>query len=547
MPISYTSRTVALLLFGPFWLTAHASPKATESPTFKSTTRVVSVDVVVTDANGKPVHDLRAQDFRVLDNGKPQNISAFEERRSEATPRAAIALDLPENIFTNYVTRSEPGALTVLLFDTLNTEPQDQTVARDGMLNFLKKLPPGKKIALYSLGSQLRMLQSFTENPDQLIAAAQWLSIHSHWAYSNAKDLSASIGELKESAAVTQPKLLNRMIEVFAEEHDRKQGLRAQYTLDALVQLAHSLAILPERKNLIWISGGFPFDVSSNNPGLQKIAELLASTRIAVYPVDARGVVAMGATGLTRGSEIFGQPQSYETTSGQDQENTGITETMRNIAEITGGQAHFNNNDLEAAMTDSMQTGSNYYSLAYRPTGVEWNGKFRKIAITMSRPHVKLLYRSGYYAISDPSDLREDPSRVVAMAMQPDVPASTQLIMKARVVPPKTNEEATKVDILVDVHDLALTEEKGQKTPNVQFVAVAWDNTGKQCANFSEIFHAGSAAQLESMLRSGLQVHLDIPLKPGSYRLRLGVMDRLANRIGTLDVPLAIATGATAK
>jgi hypothetical protein len=108
------------------------------------------------------------------------------------------------------------------------------------------------------------------------------------------------------------------------------------------------------------------------------------------------------------------------------------------------------------------------------------------------------------------------------------------------------SETATKVDILI-AHDLALTEEKGQKTPNVQFVAVAWDNAGKQWASFSQVFHAASAAQFESMLRSGLQVHLDIPLKPGSYQLRLGVMDRLANRIGTLDVPLTIGTGATAK
>ena len=226
-------------------------------------------------------------------------------------------------------------------------------------------------------------------------------------------------------------------------------------------------------------------------------------------------------------------------------ENAGIVQTMRNIAEITGGRAHFNRNDIEAAMADSMEAGSNYYSLAYRPAGVEWNGKFRKIAITISRPHVKLLYRSGYYAIPDRPDLKEDPNHVVAMAMQRDVPVSTQLIMKARVVPPNANEEAVKVDILIDAHDLALTEEKGQKTPQVQFVAVAWDNAGKECANFSQIFQTASAAQFQSMLRSGLQVHVDIPLKPGTYQLRLGVMDRLANRIGTLDVPLIVGNGTT--
>jgi len=546
MPISYTSRLIALLFCGPIWLIAHAVPAAAEeTATFRSTARVVTLDVVVSDSNGKPVHGLNAQDFRVMDNGKAQEIDAFEERRADVTPRPTIALNLPDGVFTNYVSRTEQGALTVLLFDSLNTEHQDLAVARNGVLNFLKQLPHGKRVALYSLGSQLRMVQGFTDSPDQLIAAAQWLSTHSHWTYSNARELSASIGELKESAAATQPKLLNRMIEVLGGEYERKLESRVQYTVDALTELAHALAVVPQRKNLIWISGGFPFDVSGNAPELHKLAELLAANRIAVYPVDARGVVGVGATGLTRGSEIFGSSQSYETSSGQDEENAGITQTMRNIAEITGGRAHFNRNDIAAAMADSMEAGSNYYSVAYRPTGVEWNGKFRKIAITASRPHVKLLYRSAYYAIPDGPDLKEDPNHVVAMAMQRDVPVSTQLIMKARVVPPKESAEAVKVDILIDAHDLALSEEKGQKTPQVQFVAAAWDNAGKQCANFSQVFRAASEAQFQSMLRSGLQVHLDVPLKPGSYQLRLGVMDLLANRIGTLDVPLIIGTATT--
>ncbi len=220
---------------------------------------------------------------------------------------------------------------------------------------------------------------------------------------------------------------------------------------------------------------------------------------------------------------------------------------MRSIAEITGGRAHYNNNDLEGAMADSMRTGSNYYSLAYRPAGVEWNGKFRKIAIKTARPKIELLYRSGYYAISDPSNLKEEPSRAVALAMQPNVPVSTQFIMKARVIAPETASGTTQVDILIDVHDLALTEENGQKTPEVYFVAVAWDGDGKQCASFSEGFHTVSEAQYESLLRTGLQVHQEMPLKPGSYQLRLGVMDALSGRIGTLDVPVTIGRRATAR
>jgi VWFA-related protein len=517
-------------------------------PTFKSSTRMVLVDVVATDSSGRPVHDLKPGDFSVLDNGKPQSIASFDEQRPDGKPKPPIQLNLPENVYTNFVSRTEPGALTVLLFDSLNTDRQDLPNARKKMLNFLRKLPAGQKVALYALSSQLKMVQSFTENSDQLIAAAQQLSIHSNATYSSTKELSAAIGAMRESEISTTPAFVH-IVEFLGEEYEDKVELRSQLTLEAFTQLAHALAVVPGRKNLIWLSAGFPFDISGNVPELRKIAALLSAIRIAVYPVDVRGVVSLGADAQTGDSELFGQTQPYGTLSGADQENQGIIATMQSIARLTGGRAHINNNDLEGVIADSMQSGSSYYTLAYRPAAIEWNGKFRKITLKTSRRDVKLLYRSGYYATSDTSSSTDDPGRVVAMAMQPSAPVSTQLIMKARVIPAKSPGEATGIDILIDVHDLTLTEEeKNQKEPDVQFVAGAWDANGKQSASFSEEFHAPlTPAQLESLLRNGLQVHQGILLKAGSYQLRLAVMDRLSGRIGTLDVPLTIGTGAVTK
>ena len=251
------------------------------------------VDVVATDSNGKPVHDLKAADFTVLDNGKPQTIAAFDEQRPDGKSRPSLALNLPDNVYTNYVSRTEPGALTVLLFDSLNTDRQDLPNARHKMLNFLKKLPAGQKVALYTLGSELKMVQSFTENSDQLISAAQQLSIHSHTTYANRKEFSAAIGALRESPISTTP-VVGHIVEFLGEEYQDKLELCTQLTLEAFTQLAHALAVVPGRKNLIWLSAGFPFDVSSNIPELRKIAALLSATRIAVYPVDVRGVVNVG-------------------------------------------------------------------------------------------------------------------------------------------------------------------------------------------------------------------------------------------------------------
>jgi VWFA-related protein len=545
-----TIRIPSLLLV--LCLFASVGPDAAaQSPTFKSTTRVVLVDVVVTDGHGQPVHDLKTPDFTVLDNGAPQSIVAFEEHRADTAPIAPRKLDLPENVYTNYVSRSEPGALTVLLFDSLNTDRRDLTFSKNQVLDFLAKIAPGNRVALYSLGSQLRMIHSFTENADELIGAAHQLSTQPHATYTNNKELSAAIGQLKESPLAKNPTAFRAALRSLGDEYEGKLESRTQYTLDALRELAQALAVVPGRKNLIWISGGFPFDPVTNAPEVQRVAALLAATRIAVYPIDARGVISMTADAQTGDAELYApvQTQSYETIAGLGEENTATIETMLDVARITGGRARFNTNDLETAIDNSIQAGSNYYSLAYRPTVAHWNGSFHKLKLKTPRPNLRLLYRSGYYAIPDTSNSiwNEDAGRVAAISMQPNVPISTQLIMKVRVIPPKTTGETTKIDMLVNTHDLSVTDEGAQKTPNVQFMAIAWDGEGKQCASFSQVYHATSSAQFEALLRNGLQVHQEIQLKPGSYQLRLGVMDRISGRIGTLDVPLTVAGAAAGK
>ncbi len=558
------TRVLLMVLLGTAMLYSQAPsvPKGSSvqpAATFKSSSRLVIVDVVVSDGNGSPIHNLKARDFTVLEDGKPQTIVAFDEQRPDAEARAAPAAPhLPKDVYTNYATRGEPGALTVLLFDLLNTDREHLVYARNEMLSFLKKLPPGKKVALYTLGSELKMVQGFTEDSGQLIAAAQQISLKPNPAYTNRQELSGTIGELRESGLTATPRAYQDLVQFLNEDYEGKLGSRAQDTLDALAEVARALAGLPGRKNLIWISGGFPFDTrafsfdsKSNAPQLRKVAALLAATRIAVYPVDARGIVMMAANGATRDSEIFApvQTQSYETLSGQYEENISIVATLKDMAELTGGRAYFNRNDLEAAIADGMRTGANYYSLAYHPVNQNWDGKFRKITVKAKQASLKLLNRSGYYAMLDPLSSQQDPDRMIALAMQPNAPVSTQLIMKARVAPPQEAGQATAIDMLIDVHDLAFTEgPEKQRTPLVQFVAVAYDGSGKQSASFSLGFHPTLApVQMEALLRSGVQLYRELLLKPGSYQLRLGVMDRLSGRIGTLDVPLTIAAKVAAK
>jgi hypothetical protein len=312
--------------------------------------------------------------------------------------------------------------------------------------------------------------------------------------------------------------------------------------MQALNQLARSVAILPGRKNLIWISGGFPFDPASTDSQMRRTATLLAATQIAVYPIDVRGVAYLGAEGQSLSPDVFApRGGTYADTSGQADELRNIHVTMTELAMLTGGRAVFNKNDLEGAITESTSSGSHYYTLGYRPTNGNWNGNFRKVVVRVSSPKTNVLCRPGYFAVHDPLG-SPDIHRTFTEIMQPTAPLATTLIIKARVVPPNESGKPVDIDYLVDLHDLSLDERTDQRrAPSLWLVAAAWDKKGKPAGSVSSEFASAlTPSQLDAFRRTGLQVHQQFLLSPGVYQLRLGVVDRLSGKIGTIDVPLTV-------
>ena len=539
-----SSLMCCLLLSGSVVLAEQTSPASREAvPTIRATSRAVVLDVFVTDKAGKPVHGLKASDFTIIEDGKSQLVRGFEERgpNISATVRPVV-FALPPNTYTNYVATQEPGAINILLFDVLNTDRQSLANTRQQLLLYLGRLPSNARVALFTLDWELHLLHGFTDDPRELILAAQQLSSSQHPMYTNARQVSEALAQARSAGLGKSPTMYGAFASFLWAEKEGKEESRTTVTMEALNQLARSMAVFPGRKNLIWISGGLPFDPSSSTPQMKRTAALLAATQIAVYPIDVRGVKFLGADGAALNSEVFSRSGgSYETMSGQSDELLSIHATMTELATLTGGRAYFNRNDLQGAIGDSVYSGSNYYTLAYRPENGNWNGKFRKVNVKVSSPGEKVECRPGYYAVPDPL-VSPDINRTFSLAMQPSAPASTTLIMKARVLPPEEAERATRIDFLVDVHDLSFTDSGDHKRiPDVMFVAAAWDANEKPHGSVAATYRqALSESQLESLARTGLQLHEEILLKPGTYRLRLGVVDRLSGKIGTLEVPLTV-------
>ncbi len=452
--------------------------------TLNMTARTVLVDVVVTGKDGKPVKGLHKEDFTVMEDGRPQQITSFDEHPGTNPPPPLPPL--PPNIFTNIPRPSSAGSPIVLLLDSLNTPLNDQTLVRQQILHYLQHLKPGIPTAIFTLGSQLSFLQGFTDDPSLLRAVA--LNVHSgaspqmsQLLQSNAETTGQSVAVAQIASTAGHVPMAAALQQFQAEQTSSQDSTRTLITLDALRQLARYLSGIPGRKSVIWFSGAFPSYIFPNqaltNPsGIERgfsVEEretdaVLATAQVAIYPIAAEGLVnnslydvgtqlvtGQTSTQSTSGAGAPGSNIPITQTSGQDmqqQSNTSLLNdeirrnadhtTMDQIADETGGKAFYNNNGIDNAIQRVADHSANYYTLSYTPSKPRANEHFRKIKVKLNNSHDSLAYRDGYFA-EDNTPVKAlnptiDPLRPY---MQPEAPDSTAIPLALLIQPPPTQPQ----------------------------------------------------------------------------------------------------------
>jgi VWFA-related protein len=566
-------------------------------PAFRVATRMVLVDVIVRDKKDKPVNDLEAGDFVLKENGKEQKISTFNFQRPGITlPSPSAAREpLPANVFGNAPRFQSSSALNVILLDGLNSTLLNQAYVRVEMVNFLEKLPQGQPIAIYALGQKLRLLQDFTTDLGELKKVIQTFkgqSSHVLASPTGTPEVPMTLSGWSEEIVRTYAPQFEAQINSFAqEEPSDRMDLRIQGTLAALNALARTLAGYPGRKNLIWLTEGIPMHIFVDAAGvnissstdasgrpvrtlpdagstersrrnydnqLALIANLLADAQVAVYPVDARGLLGSPtyniANHMSAQSAMGGLATQAE--GKQSEELFEAHSNMEDVAEKTGGKAYFNRNNLDKAVLGDMEDGSTYYSLGYYPEDKTWDGKFRKIQITSTRSGVKLRYRLGYFAVDRAGYLRDHPRQQdmeLDLALNPNSPVATSLQFEVAVVPPSLEtQNRVALNYAVDPH--AVRFERGAD--------------GKEHAEVDCAVRVFAPGKVETPLKSeGTRVNavlnpdvyskishsffpcrLNLDLAPGNYFLRLAVRDNKTGLLGAVNAqvtvpPLTATTG----
>ena len=592
-------RCTAFILWASFVAWSQAAPPhndANPATTLQTRVRLVVVDVVVTNSKGEPVPGLKKEDFEVAEDGKSQAISVFEEHKG--VPPAQFKLPpMPPNVYTNFTVTQSADAVNIILLDSLNTPASDQSYVHEQMLKYLQTIPPNTRVGIFTLASQLRMLQGITSDSLRLLAAINSAKAGPHASALRPStvenDANQSRVDFLTSESMAPPPSPNQIPSQYAADpiSATKQFLsdtsvfltetRVGMTLDALQQLGRYLSGIPGRKNVIWFSGSFPaaivpdpdlpdpFSGAANfKEEIRKTTDLLTTAHVALYPIAAEGLVSSTAFQVDNRQisekriSVTAQDTMRESrTAALDVESSHAS--MEQLAKETGGQAFYNTNGLNDALARVVKNGSRYYSLAYSPSNTNMDGNYRRIQVKLTGSKGTLAYRRGYYAddlghsVASADKQNSDPLLRLMGRNQPDY---AQILYKILIQPakPQPSPDAPRagtnsdlkgpltryvVDFAVTPGDLKFDQSADAvRHGAVELMLVAYDSEGKPL----NLVVARNEIRIQpkdyaTLLNGGLQIHQEIDVPAGEIFLRTGIYDLQSGMAGTLGVPLSVS------
>jgi VWFA-related protein len=512
------------------------APASESLPTMRSQTRVVQIDVVVKDAKGRPVGDLSKQDFTVTDRGKPRVIQIFSvdrggpdkpaERRESTRESTRDSPRVPTpaptaNVFSNRVpATAETSRVTAIVLDGNNTTFDDFAYARQHIVDLLGQLRSGGRMAIYVLYQGLAIVQDYTADRDLLLKSIT--------AY-RPPPLTPRAGMGRQP-----PRLAAKGMSPFEDVSDElTAGMapaetaffvrrRAEDTMAAFRAISSHMSMLPGRKSVIWVSGGFSWrQLIDSKASFDATTAAMNDANVALYAVDAR--LLMNGT-------------------------RNNIDTMQRFAEATGGKAYYHRNDLDNAVREALEDSHVTYTLGFYLADDERDGEFHPLRVSANRHGVELRYRQGYYA--GPDSNRDPATKKQELAAGLLNPLdSTDLGIDARVdlVKGRSGREL-QIRMSLDPRTLTLKRSGNEWTGKVDNLFVERAQDGTVLAKIANSVQFQVTEKTRASYEAGaMVVPASVRLVNGSVTLHIIVRDAGTGRTGSLTVPLKSVLAAAAK
>jgi VWFA-related protein len=479
---------------------AVAAPAPPPDPVFHAATRLVQLSVIAQDKDGKPVTDLRRDEFQIFDNAAPREIRFFLVDRSDSDSSAPPA----PGTFTN---RIGSGGSSVLLFDKLFIDGENRVFkhtvrAREKALQALKAIPPGDRIAIYSLACRFQVVREFTTDRDSLLEKLNTFApAPAPCSDATIPENPSPTADPRQAASLAAMKA--HETEGFNEIAFKRQTELGDYEFNVM---ADHLAGIPGRKNLIWVTSEFRLSPAN--------LKRLSDANVAVYPVDAIG-------------SIIGTPSAKKDRYAP----------LLFFAAMTGGVAFYDRDDLDAGIRAALRDGRASYTLGFYPPTEDSKAPLHQLCVRVSRAGVTLRYRTSYELKPKPP-ASASPVDDLVQALNRPVDA-TEVPVSARAT---RNGDRVDLSVFLDVSSLDLELSGGLWRGKVELVArfVTADGLPAGAACAQTLAFNLRPETYESMLRGDpYRSHSDLSIPAKATELKVLVGNLASEKIGTLTIPLS--------
>jgi VWFA-related protein len=539
------------------------------------TTELLELDVVVTGKEGRPLTDLSAADFEILEDGRPQPLTHFARGFGPA-PGAPAAPERPGGPAPFPDEATPRGRYLVLAVDDYHIHPSDLSTVRNVLNRYVdEQLQTDDQVAVVAMSGSLAALQQFTSDRAVLRRAIDRLRAHDR-AFRPPMDvpkitdfqaqliemgdveaLGLAVEEVMRTEPITRQTATNQnrletQVRAMSRQIVSSNAHVTSLTFQSLERVVRTMLPLRGRKVVAFFSGGFFLGSSreSSRRDLEVIADAALRSGVVVYTMDARGLLATPAIGdasVGGTYNITTNPGTRERIELRAME--AARDGMNALAEDTGGLAFFNRNDLGAALDRVIEDSTTYYRLGYEPQSSPRERGFRKIEVrVVGRSGLKVRTASGYFgqaaasaaAISTatrttPAAQEDDAASLLRTALDSSFPLrGLPMTLSADFLGMATGDVVVAT-VFVDASRLLFRPASdGREAAAFDVVGVIVDEKAASVGQFSQRVELSLPPESkERALRNGIVFRKSVAVHPGLLQARVAARDDGSGVLGS--------------
>jgi len=510
--------------------TPTAQRAADDTATFKVTVNLVLVRVVVRDSQGHPVGNLRAENFELLANGKPQTIRYFAidhapnpalavqtSARSRVEHREAVNLGIPPQDFVAYV------------FDDVHLKSVDLMNAKAAASRHLASLAPSDRVAIFSMSGHVAL--DFTD--DQTMIRESISKLQPAPFRTGVGEQLPSLSSLPGGGAAETAMLQQQARE--QKFNDEQQGRAG---LDDLKAVVTRLSRAPGLKIMVVISPDFfvsnqPLDIAS----YQSLVESALRAHVIVNGLDPRGLLVPSAPGCDLNEECPQGPLAAVVAPQKPTTSIWIPALMYELSYTTGGTYFHGNNDLDEGFRRADAIPEFSYVLGFSPAPLKSDGRVHPLQVRIKNSRsLGVQARRGYYAPKTQLAGLED----VKQEIQNEVLSRVEVHafpMEFHTQFYRTDRDDIHLSVLIhaDARQLRFQKVDGVNRQDLTVACGLFDENGNYVKGVEQDMKMRLQDEtLAKLASSGVVTQADLVIKPGIYFIRVVVRDD-QGRISTAD------------